>query len=256
MIFRAVGLSLALLVGLCALVPLTTQNTEAVAVKPRKIKKYKKYSKAWWRAYKSRVRKQKSLDARKRQLRLRQIRLANAAKAPKPKIETLPATTEAVTRISAETVVDEAPAIQINDLFMLVQGKINKVIDGDTFAIETKDGKSLTVRMLGIDAPGAGDDFGSRAQKTLSDLLLGKEATVIIRKKDSAERFVGTVYHGGEDINLKQLETGMARYFRQTGYEPKGDDRRLYEQAEQTARAQQKGLWGKSKPNLALGLKK
>lgn len=85
MIFRAIALSLALLIGIGAVVPLATNYTEAGSRKHKKHKKkhrkYKKYSKQWWRAYHARARQRKALEARKRSMRLRQIRLANARKA-------------------------------------------------------------------------------------------------------------------------------------------------------------------------------
>ena len=82
MIFRAIALSLALLVGLGTIIPLATNGVEAGSLKhvKKNRKKYKKYSKQWWRAYRQRTRNRNSLNARKRSLRLRQIRLANAAK--------------------------------------------------------------------------------------------------------------------------------------------------------------------------------
>ena len=59
---RAVILSVALFIGLGALIPLATDNAEAGQQKQRKSKKrssakYKKYSKAWWKAYRARKRK-------------------------------------------------------------------------------------------------------------------------------------------------------------------------------------------------------
>lgn len=246
MILRIIVLSLALLIGISAVIPLTTNYTEAGVLKPKhskkKYKKYKKYSQQWWRAYHNRVRQRKVLQARKRILRLRQMRLANAGK------------------VSAHTneqkVSGNAPNIQISNLFILVEGKIKKVFDGDTFGIENRDGKVYQIRMLGIDAPTRNQDFGDKSQKKLSDLILGKDATVIIRKMDSSERYVGTIYCGGKDINLLQLETGMALYFQQNGYEPLSSDHKIYEQAEQNARTKRKGLWGSEKSNIAIGVYK
>jgi hypothetical protein len=77
---RAIALSLALLIGIGVIVPLATDYAEAGAKKHRKYakkkKKIKKYSKQWWRQYRARMNRKKSLQARKRSLRLRQIRLA------------------------------------------------------------------------------------------------------------------------------------------------------------------------------------
>ena len=78
---RAVILSLALLIGLGVVIPLATDYAEAGTKKQKKYKKqakkkgYKKYSKAWWRAYRARKNQRNSLAARKRALRLKQMRL-------------------------------------------------------------------------------------------------------------------------------------------------------------------------------------
>ena len=84
MIFRAIALSLAIMVGLGTILPLVTVQAEAGQRTnkraKKKGKKYKKYSKQWWRAYRQKTNRQKNLNARKRSLRLRQIRLANAQK--------------------------------------------------------------------------------------------------------------------------------------------------------------------------------
>jgi hypothetical protein len=79
MFFRAIALSLALLIGIGAIVPLVTEHTEAGSHKKKKKKKrakYKKYSKKWWRAYRQRKNQQKSLAKRRRAMRVRQILLA------------------------------------------------------------------------------------------------------------------------------------------------------------------------------------
>lgn len=245
MFFRIVVLSLALSFGIGALIPMTTHYSEASAAKTgnlkRKNKKYKKYTKKWWREYRHRVRRKKALEARKRTLRLRRIRLENAKKAL-----TQPADQKA----------NAFPAILVNDLFLLIEGKIKDVFDGETFNVEARDGKFYLVGMLGVDAPEMDRDFGDKSQENLSNLILGKEATIIIRKRDLSGRYLGTVYSGGEDINLLQIKRGMARYFRQNGYEPSGGDRKLYEQAEQKARIKRNGLWGVQKNNNSLALKR
>jgi len=84
MLNRAIALSLALLIGIGAIIPLATQQTEAGPRKHRKHHRhYKKYSKKWWRAYHRRMRRKRALQARKRALRLRQLRLARQRAAEK-----------------------------------------------------------------------------------------------------------------------------------------------------------------------------
>src|SRR5688572_31849196 len=79
MLFRAIALTLALLIGIGTIIPLGTDYAEAG---PRKTKRYKKqkkakkYSKRWWRQYRARMKRKRALQARRRALRLRQLRLA------------------------------------------------------------------------------------------------------------------------------------------------------------------------------------
>lgn len=77
LVTRAIALSLALLIGGAAIVPLATEMVEAGPKKKhRKFRKYKKYSKGWWRQYHRRQKRLRAIRARKRALRLNQLRLA------------------------------------------------------------------------------------------------------------------------------------------------------------------------------------
>lgn len=93
MLFRAIALSIALLIGIGTIVPLATDIAEAGpkrAKKYKKHKKYRKYSKRWWRQYRARMKRKRALQARRRALRLRQLRLAKKArgndKAARPRV--------------------------------------------------------------------------------------------------------------------------------------------------------------------------
>src|SRR5687767_336112 len=79
MLFRAIALTLALLIGIGTIIPLGTDYAEAGPRKTRKYKKpkkVKKYSKRWWRQYRARMKRKRALQARRRAMRLRQLRLA------------------------------------------------------------------------------------------------------------------------------------------------------------------------------------
>ena len=108
MLVRAIALSLALLFGGAVIIPLATDSTEAGPrhKKHRKhVKRYKKYSKAWWRQYHARHRRLQALRARKRAMRLAQIRLAEAGK-ENPAVANIPAKAQPVVLPSGE----KAPA--------------------------------------------------------------------------------------------------------------------------------------------------
>lgn len=82
MIFRAIALSLALLIGIGTVIPLVTNYTEAGAKakkhKKRSWKGVKKYSKRWWQLYRRQERRKKVQQAALRAVRLKRIRLENA----------------------------------------------------------------------------------------------------------------------------------------------------------------------------------
>jgi len=86
MVFRAIALSLALLIGIGAIIPLATDSVSADGKRSKRYKtgkKYKKYSKGWWRQYRARMKRKRTLQARRRTLRLRQLRLARSRGAEK-----------------------------------------------------------------------------------------------------------------------------------------------------------------------------
>lgn len=83
MLVRAIALSLAILVGVGVIIPLATDTTEAGPRKAKRKKErnwrgVKKYSKRWWQLYRAQERRKKSLQAKKRALRLKQIRMEAA----------------------------------------------------------------------------------------------------------------------------------------------------------------------------------
>ena len=83
---RAIALCLGLLLAIGAIIPLATNDADAAARHRRHRQHrhhYKKYSRAWWRQYHRRHAHAKAVAARKRALRLEQLRLAKAADAAK-----------------------------------------------------------------------------------------------------------------------------------------------------------------------------
>ena len=61
-------------------------------------------------------------------------------------------------------------------------------------------------------------------------------------------RQIGKVLINGRDVNLVQVERGMAWFYRQYQREQSPNDRRLYEAAEEAARAGKRGLWRDADP--------
>jgi micrococcal nuclease len=120
--------------------------------------------------------------------------------------------------------------------------KVVSVHDGDTITCLTEDKKQIKVRLDAIDAPELGQPFGQAAKKALSDMVFGKSVTVIEKKKDRYGRTIAHVLVDGRDTNLLMLEQGMAWHYKQFS-----SNKRL-QQAEEEARASQKGLWADHNP--------
>lgn len=78
---RAIALCLGLLLAIGAILPLATNDADAASRKRhhRHHRHYKKYSKQWWRQYHRRQARRRAIAARKRALRLQQLRLAKVA---------------------------------------------------------------------------------------------------------------------------------------------------------------------------------
>lgn len=116
MLFRAIALSIALLIGIGAIIPLATDIAEAGpkrAKKYKKHKKYRKYSKRWWRQYRAAQKRRRAIQARRRALRLRQLRYARARKrnrTVRPRVAAVKPTTEQYSGSALLPTGDAAPA--------------------------------------------------------------------------------------------------------------------------------------------------
>ena len=66
----------------------------------------------------------------------------------------------------------------------------------------------------------------------------------------SLRRIVGFVIVGGMDMNLAQVKAGMAWFYRYYQKELSRENKKLYAQAADEARANKKGLWQDQNPML------
>jgi endonuclease YncB( thermonuclease family) len=128
-----------------------------------------------------------------------------------------------------------------------VTGRVVGVADGDTITVLDGDKVQHKIRLAGIDAPEKKQPFGNRSKESLSELTY-KTVTVETDKRDKYGRQVGKVLVNGQDVNLVQVERGMAWFYRQYQREQSPNDRRLYEAAEDAAKADRRGLWHDAGP--------
>ena len=129
-----------------------------------------------------------------------------------------------------------------------LNGKVVKITDGDTLVVLDADNTQHKIRLSGIDAPETNQPFGKRSKEALSALVAGQRVEVDWHKLDRYGRIVGKVIAQGKDVNLAQVRTGMAWWYRKYANEQSLVDQGLYEAAEAKARVTGVGLWGDKDP--------
>lgn len=124
-----------------------------------------------------------------------------------------------------------------------ITGRVVGVADGDTITVLDADKVRHKIRLAGIDAPEKKQAFGNRSKESLSDLVFDQTVDVETTKRDRYGRQIGKVLVNGRDVNLVQVVRGMAWFYRKYQREQSPNDQRLYEAAEDAAKAGRQGLW-------------
>lgn len=131
----------------------------------------------------------------------------------------------------------------------LVLARVIRIIDGDTIEVDLGEGNKKTVRYIGIDTPETVDPnkdvqcFGKEASAKNKELvgngIVGLEKDV--SETDRYGRLLRYVYMGDLFINQVLVSEGYAHT---SSYPPDIRYQDKFLQAEQQARASNKGLWG------------
>jgi endonuclease YncB( thermonuclease family) len=106
--------------------------------------------------------------------------------------------------------------------------KVTGVVDGGTVTALLSDGRSIEVRLEGIDAPEHGQAFASASQQHLNSLVLDKNVNL-----DCS----GVSYNRLVCKILDQIKAGMAWHYKQ--YQAPAED---------AARRERIGLWADADP--------
>ena len=136
----------------------------------------------------------------------------------------------------------------------VLEARSIRVQDGDSFIARTSDGKSLTIRLSGIDAPERSQPLADRARENLQFLLEDRPLQVRVSKYDTYDRAVAQVFSLGDgapvDVGLAQLQGGLAWFFRRYRNDLPAESQDSYARAEQAARTARRGMWqsGEAEP--------
>ena len=124
-----------------------------------------------------------------------------------------------------------------------LQGRIVRVIDGDTLSLLDASRVEHRLRLASIDAPEKAQAFGARAKQALSDKCFGKEARATITDHDRYGREVARVSCEGTDAAEAMVRMGMAWVFRRYAQSSSP----LYT-VENEAHEARRGLWSAPSP--------
>ena len=124
----------------------------------------------------------------------------------------------------------------------ILKGKIVSVADGDTVILLTDNDERVKIRLLGIDAPERGQDYGTKARQYLNDLCYQKQVIVHYTEKDQYDRILGVLYVGDMNVNEEMVRQGLAWY-----YSHFVTDHRL-DSLEQLARKEKLNIWSMKNP--------
>lgn len=137
-------------------------------------------------------------------------------------------------------------------------GRVTHVSDGDTFSIDTGDGKSKTVRMLLVDTPETVDPrlpkadstrheqmpFGKVASNHTKSALIYRDVKLVFDhnadKMDKYGRFLAYVEVDGKDYGESLIREGLAKYSYNFNNYSRGDE---FKAAEKLAYDEKKGIW-------------
>lgn len=130
----------------------------------------------------------------------------------------------------------------------LVEGRVVKIADGDTVTILDSQRQQHKIRLAGIDAPEAHQDFGQKSKTHLATLVFDRQVAAECGKVDRYQRQVCKILVNGVDANLEQIKAGMAWWYQKYAKEQSPKDREDYEIAELNAKIRRLGLWADKNP--------
>ncbi len=122
-------------------------------------------------------------------------------------------------------------------------GQIVHVSDGDTFHMVTPANDKIKIRLEGVDAPEALQEFGLEAKAFAIGEVLNQKVRIEVIDTDRYGRKVARIYYGnGKDLSKEMIKKGFAWHYKAYNKETELAD------LENEARKKKVGLWAKKDP--------
>jgi endonuclease YncB( thermonuclease family) len=130
------------------------------------------------------------------------------------------------------------------------EGKVSRVVRGDTVEIEGPKKKKTLYRLIGVDAPNKGEWGFVDSKKYLERFALRQKVSVEPWSAKFCVRghctLLAKVICRREDIALRQIAAGHGRHDLRHVQEQSTTDRTLYKDAASLAKQKGLGIWGKA----------
>jgi micrococcal nuclease len=126
-------------------------------------------------------------------------------------------------------------------------GRVIEVNDGDVITVFNLN-RPVRIKLLAVDAPEAGQAFADVARKHLSDLVYDKSVVVEYWGIAADGSLVGRVMLNSTDIGAQMIRDGAAWFDASNQGRLSVADREVYQQSEQAARNERRGLWQAEDP--------
>ncbi len=128
-----------------------------------------------------------------------------------------------------------------NEIIPTINAKITKVLSGNEVEASLEDGRIITVRMIGIEAPPIDKPFGLEAKRFLENNALNRE--VYLTTNDFGATAAIQLRNKYEDLNHSMLRLGLAKYSPPEWHSMYRSTRCKYERASNKAKSQLLGVW-------------
>src|ERR1044072_1320207 len=135
-------------------------------------------------------------------------------------------------------------------VFVAAASLFSKVVDvasGDVITIYNLN-RPVRVKLMGVAAPEMNQVFGDVAKKHLADLVFEKSVLVEYAGIAADSSLTGRVLLNDADIGAQMIRDGVASFDPTTGNRLSATDREIYQQSEQAARTEKRGLWQQPNP--------
>ncbi len=126
-----------------------------------------------------------------------------------------------------------------------MSGRVLRVDNGNTVTIVDSNNVQHTVRLQDIQAPGLNKPKGIQSRRNLQEMIGGRHVIIDYDPSRGYQSPTGRIYLGNTDVNLKQIEGGMAK-FQSSGLPIDEKLEERYQTAQEQAKTEKRGIWYES----------